>query len=129
MKALILALAAFSILTGPVETSAHTQETVRVALGKSKDVDQGRIKIKFLSVVEDSRCPVNATCVWAGNAKIRISITKGKSGPEILELNTLTEPTVQAVYGYHFKIKDLHPQKGDGPPIVRPMAVLTVERK
>ncbi|MDD2797166.1 MAG: hypothetical protein PHV20_01090 [Bacteroidales bacterium] len=30
------------------------------------------ITLKFDSVLEDSRCPDGATCVWAGNAKVQL---------------------------------------------------------
>ena len=32
--------------------------------------------IKFKDVVEDSRCPINVDCVWAGNAKILLKIAQ-----------------------------------------------------
>jgi hypothetical protein len=32
--------------------------------------------IKFLKVVEDSRCPSDVTCIWAGQVKIVIGIYK-----------------------------------------------------
>jgi hypothetical protein len=129
MKALILAFAAFVTLVGTFETSAKTQGSVKVFLGKTTSVDRGRVKVKFLSVVEDSRCPVNATCVWAGNAKIKISVSRGKSDPIELELNTLTEPRKQILYGYEFVLKDLEPQKGRPGPKSSSTAILSIARK
>ncbi|WP_378180789.1 hypothetical protein [Aquimarina sp. SS2-1] len=32
--------------------------------------------IKFLKVLEDSRCPTDVTCVWAGQAKLLLGIYK-----------------------------------------------------
>ena len=104
------------------------QEAVRVELGKSVTADRGRIRIKFLEVLEDSRCPVDATCVWAGNAKIRISVSKGKSAPQVIELNTLSEPSKQMLYGYEFSIKELYPRKGEAR-LMKPAAVLLVLRQ
>ena len=129
MKALILALAALFTFSGTVETAVKTQETVKVVLGKSSSADRGRISVKFLSIVEDSRCPVNANCVWAGNAKIRISVSKGKAAPQIIELNTLTDPRKQILYGYEFELKDLDPQKGETDPKGVITAVLSIKRK
>ena len=38
------------------------------------------VTITFLEVLEDSRCPKDVDCVWAGQAKIKISIEeKGKA--------------------------------------------------
>jgi len=30
--------------------------------------------IKFIEVLNDSRCPVDVSCVWAGQAKVRIGV-------------------------------------------------------
>ena len=32
------------------------------------------VSITFLEVIEDSRCPKELTCIWAGRAKVRIEI-------------------------------------------------------
>ncbi len=37
--------------------------------------DQG-IGISFDEVVEDSRCPANVVCVWAGEAVIELTVTE-----------------------------------------------------
>lgn len=34
--------------------------------------------VRPLKVVEDSRCPANARCVWAGRVVLRASVTGGK---------------------------------------------------
>ena len=34
------------------------------------------IKVTFLDVTEDSRCPSDVTCIWAGQAKIIVNILK-----------------------------------------------------
>lgn len=36
----------------------------------------GDNSVKFLEVVSDSRCPEGVTCIWAGEAKVRIGIVK-----------------------------------------------------
>ena len=43
----------------------------------------------FNEVVSDSRCPSDVTCVWAGEAKVKLSIEKNG---ELLETKTLTLP-------------------------------------
>jgi len=34
-------------------------------------------RIKFVEVIEDSRCPIDATCIWAGRAVIGFDFTSG----------------------------------------------------
>lgn len=45
------------------------------ALGQSVYVDGPRVMP--LEVLEDSRCPMNARCVWAGQVRLRIRIDLG----------------------------------------------------
>ena len=128
MRTLLLLIAAFLVFGGVVDTNAQTEETVRITLGQRKTADRGRITIVFRSVLEDSRCPMNARCVWAGNAKIRISVSKGRSRPQIIELNSGTEPRVVSAFGYEFELVDLRPQKGDPRPIRKQTAIVSVKK-
>ncbi len=112
MKKLILILA-ISILAATAGI-AKDSDTISVRLGHSKAIDGGKITIKFLKIVEDSRCPMNARCIWAGNAKIRLSMTKGRSFRSV-ELNTGTGVKTVTAYGYTFEIEDLTPWPGAPP--------------
>jgi len=102
----VLLLSVASIL------SAKSPETVNVRLGQSKAADRGKLTIKFISVVEDSRCPMNARCVWAGNAKIKVSVSIGRRGAKIFELNSNLQPQIVTINGYQLSLQDLNPQKG-----------------
>jgi len=48
----------------------------------------GKLKIKFVSVLEDSRCPKGVNCIWAGNARVMLQVGKPTGAPLKLELNT-----------------------------------------
>ncbi|MCA1565030.1 MAG: hypothetical protein LC803_05240 [Acidobacteria bacterium] len=48
----------------------------------------GKLKIKFVSVPEDSRCPKGVNCIWAGNARVMLQVGKPTGTPVKLELNT-----------------------------------------
>lgn len=45
-----------------------------LAPGQSATVRGTNTRITFELVREDSRCPIDVTCVWAGDAKIEIAI-------------------------------------------------------
>jgi hypothetical protein len=54
----------------------------KVPLGKT--VQFKNASVKFIKVLEDSRCPKDVTCVWAGQAKLLVEVTeKGKSTKEM----------------------------------------------
>ncbi|AFL80773.1 hypothetical protein Aeqsu_1280 [Aequorivita sublithincola DSM 14238] len=43
------------------------------------------VSIKFLEVLEDSRCPTGVTCIWAGRARVKVEITsEGKTEEKTL---------------------------------------------
>jgi hypothetical protein len=42
---------------------------VTLAPGESVSEHDGELRVRFINVVEDSRCPVDTTCIWAGEVK------------------------------------------------------------
>jgi len=64
----------------PLET---IEENTKFSLGLGKCQKMEGVKITFLEVLQDSRCPKDVDCVWAGQAKIKIRIKeKGKAAFE-----------------------------------------------
>jgi hypothetical protein len=45
----------------------------------------GGPKVTPLAVLEDSRCPMNARCVWAGQVRVRVQVHLGSS-TKVIEL-------------------------------------------
>lgn len=46
-----------------------------VAVGMNETADLGGdLRVRPLAVLEDSRCPQNARCVWAGQLRLRVAI-------------------------------------------------------
>lgn len=86
---------------------AQTPETLGISEGDQKTADRGRLTIKFVEVIEDSRCPPDANCVWAGNAKIKLAISKGKAAPKFVEVNTGLDPRSVKIVGYEIKLEKL----------------------
>lgn len=46
----------------------------KLSYGKTLNYDE--IKIKFVDVLQDSRCPKKVTCVWAGEVIVLVDIFK-----------------------------------------------------
>ncbi len=109
-RSIILCIA---ILSLTAVAAAARPETINVQLGQHKKADRGRVTIVFLSVEEDSRCPAGTTCIWAGNAKIKVAVSKGKARAQTVELNTGLEPKTATAYGYELSLVDLTPRPGD----------------
>lgn len=61
------------------------------------------------SVLNDSRCPTGAQCVWAGNAEVRFIYSDGTQNSAFI-LNTLPNfRTDTLVNGYRIKLVRLNP--------------------
>lgn len=71
-------------------TSLPTEITLQY--GEERLIDDV-LRVSFSQVLEDSRCPVDVTCIWAGNARVRIGISMGMGPTFPLELNSSLEPT------------------------------------
>lgn len=106
MKALLLALA---VLLSFTFASAQSAEQITIKTGQQKVTKTGRITIKFLELIEDSRCPADVNCVWAGIAKIKVQLNKnGKTS--VVELNTQNEKST-VFRGHTITLRDLQPRQ------------------
>ena len=108
MKKLIAGMLFMVLAAGAMPVFAKQGQTVEVLINKQVAA-QGGVKIAFVELVEDSRCPVDVDCVWAGNAKIRVRVTKnGRS--KVIELNTMSGKALPEFGGYKFKLMGLTPE-------------------
>ena len=57
------------------EISAELGQEVELQPGQSLVIEDEPIKVKFVEVVGDSRCPTGATCVWEGEVSCTLEIT------------------------------------------------------
>jgi len=89
---------------------AQSGESAAIRLGDTAELVKSKISIKFLRVIEDSRCPADANCIWAGNAKLEIEASKGSQKGTFV-LNTNGNETVAKFAGYAIRITSLEPQK------------------
>lgn len=129
MKVFSLIFAVVMFFTGGVQAEARPQDDVTIRIGKTKSVDKGRLQIKFVSIIEDSRCPMNARCIWAGNARIKVLVSSGRGTARTIELNTGDDPRPVSVFGYKLELADLKPHKGDpSPGDLKPSAVISVTK-
>lgn len=46
---------------------------IAAGIGQTADLGSG-LRVRPLEVIEDSRCPQNARCVWAGRLRVRVNV-------------------------------------------------------
>jgi hypothetical protein len=78
---------AAALANGPIEVTLRHGEYKRVA-GE-------QLGVGFTAVLTDSRCPIDAVCVWMGDAVAELELTTAGGRTGKLELHTSLEPKSQ----------------------------------
>jgi hypothetical protein len=106
----------------------------QLAIGESVGVEGGVFIIEFSSVLDDSRCPMNARCIWEGNARVAVKVQEFTRGlaPKTVELNTSERFPTRGSYGENSKgisieLRSLEPMPMAGAPIKDFVVTLVVE--
>src|SRR4029079_9139254 len=83
--------------SGVTATSQNSQTVTQRELGRAFSMKVGEsiqlndLRLTFRSVEGDSRCPMDAICVWAGDAEIALRIEQGGKAA-VAALHTTLEP-------------------------------------
>ena len=79
-----------------------------LAVGQSAVVGDG-VRLTLKSVTDDSRCPVDVTCVWEGDAKVSVEVITPSPRAEH-ELHTTGRESHEAKHGaYRVTLVKLEP--------------------
>ncbi len=109
MKVTIYLALFFAFLFGTIQTTqAQTEQREKVKIYKQKRFSASKLTVKFISLIEDSRCPIGVNCIQAGNARIKVEISYGR-GKEIFEINTTMGPKGASFGGYAINLIELTP--------------------
>jgi len=92
--------------TGPEVDSEFT-----LVVGERATLDAIQASVRFLAVAEDSRCPSQAQCVWAGDGAVVLEIAPagGDEAEETLHTNPESGPGAVALAGYELTLLRLDP--------------------
>lgn len=80
----------------------------KIQVNKQKKFTKSKLTVKFVSLLEDSRCPEGTNCVWAGNARIKIEVWNGRA-KNTFELNTNLGAKGASFEGYAIELINLTP--------------------
>lgn len=81
---LLVTLGCDEMPSGP---TVALNERFTLAPGESARVDQSQVRLEFVDVSGDSRCPADAICIQGGDAVVRVQATSGSTAGT-LELHT-----------------------------------------
>ena len=83
---LVVALAGCRESVTAPTTPLNTQITVSV--GETTTIREASLRLTFVGVLNDSRCPADAVCILGGDALVRISVDSNGGGPAVYDLHT-----------------------------------------
>src|SRR5688572_18743610 len=115
---LIATIAACSSSTSTgIDGRAQTSQTVtQREIGRAfemkigETISVGELRLTFRSVEADSRCPIDAVCVWAGDGEIALKIEQGNQAA-VAALHTMLEPRKTEWNGYTIAFVSLAPSR------------------
>ena len=98
------------------QTQTSGDNTLTIGINEKTTIPNSKISLEFKEIVEDSRCPVDVTCVWEGIAIVNIDATNGNqktnfqvSNQNLEDKNITRSVTVS---GYKITWQQLKPQPG-----------------
>jgi hypothetical protein len=100
-----------SVATNGAARVVRLGHEFKLTPGQQASLKGTKLRITFMNVKDDSRCPKDVTCVWAGNAAVRVWVTNGRGG-KTLTVNTGKSSTLsdEAEFkGYKIKLVELSP--------------------
>jgi hypothetical protein len=109
--AAVAACSSTTLSTEPIILSqSEAADSVKVRVGQMLVVDG--IRVRFMGVESDSRCPSDAVCIWQGDAVANFSVEldcECRAAAISLPLHINMEPRSGTAYGHRVELKGLQP--------------------
>jgi len=83
-------------------------------VGESARISGTSSRVLLRAVSDDSRCPADVQCVWAGSARILLTILTEGSPDSAISINTGMEPRTAAISGYQLRVAGVSPEPRAG---------------
>lgn len=90
---------------------------MELAFGEERVITGTDRHVRFAAVEEDSRCPIDVTCVWEGNAAVRLALTVGDAPPHDVVLHTTLEPRSVEWNQVRVTLLEVRPERREEQPI------------
>jgi len=91
---LAVVFTAFGCGSGSGKIQARLNEEFVLSVGQRASIVGENLEIKFLDVMEDSRCPNGVTCIWAGRVTCMVELKQAGSSYQM----ALTESGLTSEY-------------------------------
>ena len=119
IKILFFAPAILLMSNCKTQTKSEPQKSdgiMTLGVNKKAIIPQSKISIEFTQIAEDSRCPIDVTCVWEGIAVADLTIKNGTESKQIQLATRDFQPknvTKSIIYeGYEISLQEIKPYPG-----------------
>ncbi|MFX1535533.1 MAG: hypothetical protein ACFFDI_15005 [Promethearchaeota archaeon] len=99
----------------PQDVTLNTPFNLKI--GESVDIESVGIRVTFFAVTQDSRCPLDVTCVWEGDVTVVVTIVLNglHQGNFVLDRNNMHKASFGGIY--YVKLVELSPYPETTDPI------------
>ncbi|WP_340679575.1 hypothetical protein [Paraglaciecola sp.] len=84
-----------------------------IELGFNQTTQFENLSLRVINI-EDSRCAIGVTCIWAGQIVVNLAVSNKNGEPVPIKLLRKRESEVAYVFGYALRLLNVepHPKKG-----------------
>jgi hypothetical protein len=93
---------------GNAVVCARLGEEFDLRLNETAYIANAPLSIQAVAVPEDSRCPTDAVCVWAGNARVSLMLREGANA-DVADVNSMLQPRSVSRFGYSVELIEVRP--------------------
>ena len=91
------------------QVCARLGEPFDVRVGQTAYIADTRLSLRVESVPEDSRCPRDVECVWAGNARVVLELRESEN-TDTASVSSTLEPRAVSRWDYRIELVDVQPE-------------------
>jgi len=100
----------FAQSSAPISIEANLDSEFALQVNQSAEIKSEDMKITFLNITSDSRCPSDVTCIWQGQAGIELDVQKGEVESIVsLSIGGDSSPEESIFNSYLIQLVDLSP--------------------
>jgi hypothetical protein len=114
MSVLVLSILVTGCTTNPGVLTVGIGEPFTLGIGQSARMVGEDLVITFEEVTGDSRCPQEVVCVWAGEARSRVSILHESTRSSLVLIQPGLSGDAQESFGDYTLTHSLHPYPVEG---------------
>ncbi len=136
LKIVTLAILCISFLSGCISqepddsnqlVKANLDAPFQLQLNQAAILESEKLKIRFSSVTEDSRCPSDVVCIWAGRATIVVNIFQNEQNLGIFSLSTEGDDVAVAIFDkYSITLVEVEPYPSTNQTIALSEYIVTI---